>query len=174
MKRMTGRRTIIILAVAIILLVLVSYIALGRMNLSSNFSGRSNPENGPVTIRAETDKSSYALGEIVRFKVFLVNKGPETLTIGPVDYGYTVYDSEGNALIRLIVSGLHPYGTAFTLAPNGDVLLTDLLEWGQVFVRHEGDKSIIETVSPGTYTIQVETRGSIEATTEFSVTIGGK
>jgi len=154
---------------------LVSYMALGNMNSADKPHAISNSENSssPVTIRVETDKSLYKLGEIVRMKVFLVNRSNDTLKIGPVNFGYTVFDSRGKGLISVDTRNLYASDTPFILPPYGDILLTDLLGWGQHFMRPEGSAFVTETVPPGTYTILVETSGAIQATAEVTATIGG-
>jgi len=154
---------------------LVSYMSLVNMNSADNPHVMSNSENSssPVTIRVETDKPLYKPGETVRLKVFLVNNSNDTLKIGPVNYGYTVFDSRGKGLISVDTRNQYASVTPFILPPYSDILLTDLLGWGQHFMRPEGSTFVTETVTPGTYTILVETSGAIQATAEVTATIGG-
>lgn len=154
---------------------LVSYMALGNMNSADKPHVTSNPEDSssPVTIRVETDKPLYKPGETVRLKVFLVNNSNDTLKIGPVNYGYTVFDSGEKALISLNVEVQYAFDTPFILPPYGDVLLTDRLGWAQQFMRHEGSTNISGIVPAGTYTIRIHTSGAIQVTGEVSATIGG-
>lgn len=179
MTRMPCRK--FCLAIIACLFVLTPYITLYALSSSGEPSSSVEPtieqplENSsfPVTIRVETDKSRYALGEIVQFKIFLVNNGPDTLKIGPVNYGYRVYDSEGKGLIRLSSGVLYASELPFALPPYGEILLTDLMGWGQQSVRREGSALVTRSVTSGTYTILVDIGGAIQATAKVIVTIGG-
>lgn len=126
----------------------------------------------PVTIRLEPSKSSYALGEIVEIRVFLVNKGSDTLKIGPMNYGYTVFDSGGKPLVCLHVRSLWGSETPYALPSFGEAFLANVV-WGQRLPRKLGPILISENVAPGSYLIQIYTSGAVQVTAEVNVPIEG-
>lgn len=172
-------RKIWIVVISACLLVLASYMAFSRLE-DSIFSRdlakprQQSPESSsPVTIRVETDKLVYASGETVEIKIFLVNNGPDTLKIGPVNYRYSIWDSEGEFVFSIIANVRYASEMPFTLPPYGETLLTEDLGWAQKFVKQDGETRITGNVPAGIYAVRVYTDGFVVATEEVSIAIRG-
>jgi hypothetical protein len=84
----------IAVAVAAFLVLLISYISLSVQNPPK--------ENLPITIRLENEKTSYALGEIVVIKAYLVNNNNETVKIYGMVTQYEIFNSKGESIVGLV------------------------------------------------------------------------
>lgn len=133
------------------------------------------PKNGsgPITVRVETDKEMYALEEMIQIKIFVVNNGPDTVKILPVNYGYEIIDSEGKGLVGVFAYPHWPQGFSYTIPPFGEVLVSHGLGWGQKLGRRVGPLWVNENVLPGVYAIRSRTSGTLEDTAEVSIIIEG-
>ena len=167
------------LAIIACLFVSTPYITLYALSSSGGPSSSVGPtieqplENSsfPVTIRVETDKSRYALGEIVQFKTFLVNKGPDTLKIGPVNYRFMVFDPSGTIVWDLYVNSIWNSDWSLNIPPNGETILDDSLMWAQYVMRCEDSVWTTERATPGIYALRVDTSGAVTVTAEVTILI---
>jgi len=149
----SGKRKMgIVVLVIAFSLVLTLYAVLS----SSSFPNSANPENSPVTIRVETDKPSYSLGEVIQMHVSVKNVGGKNITIGSLTIEYTVYNSSKGELfsIRYAIS-LVP----ITILPQTEFEIRDLLRWNTT------------NAAPGIYTIKVALLCPVKAMTEIEIEI---
>ena len=153
-------RKIWIVVISACLLVLASYMAFSRLE-DSNFSrdaakpGQQSPESSsPITIRVETDKLSYKMGEVVLIKAFLTNWGPSISFLG-VDAGYMVLDSNGEVING--VGADYLLTKPYTLNTQNETLFFDTYTWGQMAYDFRDPANVTATAhqaEAGTYTIR--------------------
>jgi len=149
------------------LLIIVSYITLGTQS----------PPNvsGPVGIRAETDKSSYALGEVVKIDIYLVNNTNETIKTVVYFRACDIFNSRGQSVWGGGTFYTWPSNDSITLQPFGEELFdaSDPFEWNQDRIFTQGSELVSEKVGPGTYTIKLEVRttfGYVYSETSCTIT----
>jgi hypothetical protein len=98
-----------------------------------------------------TDKPSYLQGEIVRIRVYAINKQDEAVMY-PTMIGYGVFDSEGKGVIGcdVYITWANPIPT---FPPRSKTLL-QVSSRDETFLWNQKDADR-KTVSVGTYTIKV-------------------
>jgi len=167
------------LAVGFVLIVvvsLISYIALGNMNSADKPQVVSGPEDRTITIRVETDKPSYAIGEAVVIRAFFTNRGTSTIFAG-VSAGYEILDSNGEVINGVGVDYL--LIKPLTLSTQNETLFFETFKWRQMAYDFHDPANVTATghqAEPGIYTIRffadLSTQsGRLEVTGETSVTI---
>ena len=141
----------IVIVIVASLAILLSYVALGGLNSSKT----DYQQNSAVTIRVETDKPSYTLGETVKTKCYLINRKNEIVKIEhSATIFYDVFNSKGEPITgRVDFLTLHP-DYPIVLPPQSETLFPfEAFEWDQKF-RPDPSSSFTD-VSAGTYTIKV-------------------
>jgi len=134
---------------------LVSYMALGNMNSADKPQVMSTPENRTITVRVETDKASYAIGEAVLIKAFFTNRGPTSISFLGVDAGYMVLDSNGEVING--VGADYLLTKPYTLNTQNETLFFDTYAWGQMAYDFRDPANVTGTARQaelGTYTIR--------------------
>jgi len=159
---------IVVLIVAFAL-VFISYAALS----SPSSSITSNPENSPITIRVETDKPSYALGEVVQIKAYFINKGKNAFKAGGLDMGYEILNSKGEVIFSVGGDYLFSYENPFTLPAQSENMFSYVFKWRQLSQIVQNSAIVTSSVTPGTYTVRFVVLAPIQATAETTVVIGG-
>jgi len=154
MIAMRSRRFKIGIAIVVVasLLTLLSYIALGGLDSSS----RPYPENSPVTIRAETDKTSYTIGEVIKIKLYLINHKNLTIRLsGGINTRCDIFNSEGESIYGFGRSYTYAREYPINLPPLSETLFEDIIEWDQKFFSSNGSSYNLTEVNPDIYTIRV-------------------
>jgi len=150
-------------------LMLICYMALGHASLPNTLA----PENGPVTIRVQTDKSLYTLQEIVEVKLYLINHENETINLtGGITISYWFINSEGEGLGRIKSQWLvkeYP----IVLPPQGEILF-ETYEWSQKIPVITDSGYSWTDAGPGIYTIKVTVKSSAgTSNSEITIEIKG-
>ena len=154
----------IVLVVVTSLLILVSY-ALGGLN-SLN---RPSPENSPVTLRAETDKTSYTPGESVKIEIYLINHKNLTMKLFSITIQCDVFNSQGESIRGF--GSCYTYGQEYPiiLPPLSETLFEGIIEWDQKSLSGNGSGYSLTEVNPGIYTIRVTVVSSFGTTVSEAV-----
>jgi len=151
----------IVVVVAAFSLMLILYI----VSSSPSSSNVSYPESGPVTIRLEANKSSYALGEVVKIRIYLINHKNETVKIqgGFPSAKFEVFNSKGDCIDGHGANYNYPSDYWIIVQPQSETLLeVPPLGWDQQrVVSVQGSHVTLKQADPGTYTIRVTLEGPI-------------
>jgi len=166
LKNLSLKKGIAIVTVAS-LAILLSYIALGALDSSKMGS----QEDTALTIRVETDKPSYTLGETVKIKSYLINHKNETVKIeGNVTTSYDVFNSKGESIYGATICYPLDPDHPIVLPPQSETLFPfETFEWDQKFALTPLN---FTDVSAGTYTIKVAVGGPFgSASSETTIDI---
>jgi hypothetical protein len=120
-------------------------------------STEENSENQLLSIRLESAKASYALGELVTVKVYIINHGNETQRFygGVRSHDFTVLDSEGKFVIESMTIYDNIEG-CFLEAPAQSEIFADTIQWHQN--RIDPTPNELKHVAPGIYLIKAAIR----------------
>jgi hypothetical protein len=107
-------------------------------------------------IRVEVEKTSYSVGEQVRFRLFKKNLSNEPIFAGVFNIGFRISNSRGESILGI---GINPlWASDFMVNPGEEIELQGILPpWNQINVKGV-------QVSLGSYTINVDmdtTEGSV-------------
>jgi hypothetical protein len=132
---------------------LFSYVALGGLN-----SLKTDQESKPFAVRVETDKFSYAPGQTVEIRIYLINHTNDTIELeGSATAGYAVYDSRGEIVFgQTILYNLMEVVT-LVVPPQSEILFpwasgqsgtrTGFFEWNQITASVDGSETVIQPIS---------------------------
>lgn len=122
-------------------------ILLGVALVASLVIGGENPGNPEISLRVETDKDVYLVGENVTITLYFVNNGSTEITLPSLSYYLEIRGPSGFVL-GMAVEEMRYVGDPIIIPPSSERCI-DSYVWGQI------DTETRSQVPTGAYTIYV-------------------